>query len=491
MNDYNKRTGWQRARAIFSLNDPRWGRGEGNGQRTDDARRPSGNNGNKGDGKGDGPPDLDEMWRDFNRRLSALLGKKGKGPGGLGPRPDNGRSARIGVGIVLGVLIAIYVGSGVFVVQDGQAGVVLQFGQYRHTVGQGVHWRLPFPFQTQEIVNVGQIRSVEIGRNNLVRPSNVKDASVLTHDGDILDVRFTVQYQVKQPTDYLFHSVDPDLAVSQAAQAAVRTVVGAHSTHDLLYADREPIRAQLADSIQHALDLYKTGLGVVGVTIQSVTAPDRVQSAFDDEAKAHQESERAKSDAQAYADQLLPRAQTDATRLLEDAKAYSDRVVAQAQGDAQRFNSVYDQYAKAPAVIRERMYLDTMQHIYSNTTKVFVDSKSGNNVIYLPLDKLVDATRQRAAAAAGASGAAAAAAPASAASDANGAAAPSANGDMQQNAQQGGQQDTQPQNPQQQSAQPQQGAAPAPSASDAAQAASDAFRSRDALRSRGREDDVQ
>ncbi|CAM2189576.1 modulator of FtsH protease HflK [Paraburkholderia sacchari] len=490
MNDYNKRTGWQRARAIFSLNDPRWGRGEGNGQRTDDSRRPPGNNGNNGGGKGDGPPDLDEMWRDFNRRLSTFFGKKGKGPGGLGPRPDNGRNARIGVGIVLGVLIAIYVGSGVFVVQDGQAGVVLQLGQYRHTVGQGVHWRFPFPFQSQEIVNVGQIRSVEIGRNNLVRPSNVKDASVLTHEGDILDVRFTVQYQVKQPTDYLFHSADPDLAVSQAAQAAVRTVVGAHSTHDLLYGDREPIRAQLADSIQHALDVYKTGLGVVGVTIQGVSAPDRVQAAFDDETKARQESERAKRDAQTYADQLLPRAQTEGARVIEDAKAYSDRVVAKAQGDAQRFNSVYDQYAKAPAVIRERMYLDTMQHIYSNTTKVFVDSKSGNNVIYLPLDKIVDATRQRAAAAAGASGAAAA--PAGGASDAaSAAAAPAASTDVQQ----GVQQSAQPQSPQQgaqQGVQPaQQSAAPAPSASEAARAASDAFRSRDALRSRGREDDVQ
>ncbi|POR53759.1 protease FtsH subunit HflK [Paraburkholderia eburnea] len=485
MNDYNKRTGW-RARAIFSLNDPRWGRGEGNGQRNDDARRPSGNNGN--DGKGDGPPDLDEMWREFNRRLSSFFGKKGKGPGGLGPRPDNGHGARIGVGIVLGVLIAIYVGSGVFIVQDGQAGVVLQFGQYRHTVGPGVHWRMPFPFQAHDIVNVGQIRSVEIGRNNPVRPSNVKDASVITHDGDILDVRLIVQYQVKQPTDYLFRSVDPDLTVSQAAQAAVRAVVGAHSTSDLLYADREPIRAQLADTIQHALDQYKTGLGVVGVTIQSVAAPDSVQAAFDDEAKAHQDSDRAKRDAQAYADQLLPRAQADGARLIDDAKAYSDRVVEQAQGDAQRFNSVYEQYAKAPAVIRERMYLDTMQHIYSNTTKVFVDSKSGNNVIYLPLDKIVDATRQRAAAAVAASGAAAAnASAANGAADANGnangnvnsgaASVPATNSDTQQN--------VQPQGAQQQ------GAAPALSASDAAQAASDAFRSRDGFRSRGREDDVQ
>lgn len=486
MNDYNKRMGWQRARAIFSLNDPRWGRGEGNGQRSDDPRRPLDKNGNKGGNNGDngdGPPDLDEMWREFNRRVSAFFGRR-KGPGGFGPAPDNGHGARIGVGIVLGVLIAIYAGSGVFVVQEGQAGVVLQFGQYRHTVGQGVHWRMPYPFQTHEIVNVGQIRTVEIGRSNLVRPANVKDASVLTHDGDIIDVRFAVQYQVKQPTDYLFRSVDPDLTVTQAAQAAVRTVVGARSTSDLLYADREPIRAQLADTIQHALDQYKTGLGVTGVTIQSVAAPDQVQAAFDDEAKAHQDRERAKRDAQAYADQLLPHAQADATRIVDDAKAYSDRVVAQAQGDAQRFSQVYDQYAKAPAVIRERMYLDTMQQIYSNTTKVFVDSKSGNNVIYLPLDKLVDASRQHAAAVAAASGAATASAPSivpasDANANANASSAPAASGDSQQSPQQSQQQGVS-----------QQSAAPAPQASDAAPSSGDPFRSRDAFRSRGREDDT-
>ncbi|PXW26246.1 protease FtsH subunit HflK [Paraburkholderia caballeronis] len=466
VNDYNKRTGWQRARAIFSLNDPRWGRGDGNGQRQDESRRPQGSD------KGDGPPDLDEMWRDFNRRLSSLFGRKGKGrgPGGVGPRPDGGHGARIGVGIVIGVLIAIYLGSGVFVVQEGQAGVVLQFGQYRHTVGQGVHWRLPYPFQTHETVNIGQVRSVEIGRSNLVRPANVKDASVLTRDGDILEVRFTVQYQVKQPTDYLFHSVDPDLSVTRAAQAAVRTVVGAHGTSDLLYEeDREPIRAQLADAIQSSLDASRTGLEVTGVTIQGVQAPDQVQAAFDDAAKAHQDRERAKRDAQAYADQLLPKAQADAARMIEDAKAYSDQVVAQSQGDAERFTRVYEQYAKAPAVIRHRMYLDTMQHIYSNATKVFVDSKSGNNVLYLPLDRIADAGRQRAAAENGASAAPAAGAAAAQAGDAQG--------------QGQGQGQTQAQGP---------ADGPAAPASDAAAgAAGNSLRSRDALRNRSRQDDVQ
>jgi len=465
VNDYNNRTGWQRARAIFSLNDPRWGRGEGNGRRKDDSRRPQGND-------NDGPPDLDEMWRDFNRRLSSLFGRKGKGrgPGGLGPRPDNGRNARIGVGIVIGVLIAIYLGSGVFVVQEGQAAVVLQFGKYRHTVGQGVHWRLPYPFQTHETVNIGQIRSVEIGRSNIVRPADVKDASVLTRDGDILEVRFTVQYQVKQPTDYLFNSADPDLSVTRAAQAAVRTVVGTHATNDLLYEeDREPIRAQLADTIQRSLDASESGLEVTGVTIQGVQAPEQVQAAFDDAAKAHQDRERATRDAQAAAQQLLPKAQADAARMLDDAKAYSDQVVAQAQGDAERFNRVYEQYAKAPEVIRQRMYLDTMQHIYSNATKVFVDSKSGNNVLYLPLDKIAEAGRQRAAAASGASAAEGASAPA---------AGPAA-GDAQ--------------------AAPAQGAAAAPAEGASAPAAGAAApppgdspeRSRDTFRDRNRSQDMQ
>jgi membrane protease subunit HflK len=467
VNDYNERSIWLRLRGMLSLNDPRWGRGEGNGngdrQRLNDSKRPP-------NGKdSEGPPDLDEMWRDFNRRLSRMFGRKG---GGGGPRPDNGRGARIGVGIIIGVLIAIYLGSGVFVVQDGQAAVVLRLGQLQGTVGQGVHWRLPYPFESHETVNVGQVRSVEIGRNNVVRLANVKDASMLTHDADIVDVRFAVQYQIRKPTDYLFRSADPDQSVTQAAQAAVREIVGSRSTNDILYQDREAIRAQLTEAIQHSLDESHTGLAVTGVTIQSVQPPDQVQSAFDDAAKARQDRERAKRDAQAYANELLPRTKAEAERMIDDAKTYSDRVVAQAEGDAERFKEVYAQYSKAPAVIRERMYLETMQQIYSNTTKVFVDSKSGSNVLYLPLDKLVEQTRQRVADSA-AAGSAPAAQGAPAAQNAQGAqaAAPGSNTPTIITP----------------SAAP---AAPASSASQAA-AASDAFRSRDSFRSRGREDDLQ
>jgi membrane protease subunit HflK len=467
VNDYNERSIWLRMRALLSLNDPRWGRGDGNGdrQRPNDPKRPTGD--------GEGPPDLDEMWRDFNRRLSRFFGRKGGGVGG--GRPDNGRGARIGVGIVIGVLIAIYLGSGVFVVQDGQEAVVLQFGKYRYTVAQGVHWRLPYPFESHEFVNVGQTRQVEIGRSNVVRLANVKDASMLTHDGDIVDVRFAVQYQVRKPNDFLFRSVDPDQSVMHAAQAAVRSIVGAHSTSDILDQDHETLRQQLVAAIQQSLDQYQSGLAVTGVTIQSVQVPEQVQPAFDDAAKVHDENDRARRDAQAYAADLLPRAQADVARQLQDAKTYSQATVAQAQAEADRFKQIYAQYAKAPALVRFRLYTETMQQIYANATKVFVDAKNGNNVLYLPLDRLVEQNRERQAAAAGAAAsapavagtpqAASAAAPAtSSAADSGAAAASAAEGASGP-------------------------AASAPAAASRPSAAS--LRSREAFRNRMREDDVQ
>ncbi len=446
VNEYNERSFWLRARAILSISDPRWGRSDGNGNR----QRP--NEPKRGPGDDNGPPDLDEMWRDFNRRLSRLFGGKGQGSGPGDRRPDNGRAARIGVGIVIGVLVAIYIGSGVFVVQDGHTGVVLQFGKYRSTAEPGVHLRLPYPFETHEIVNVAQVRSVEIGRGNPMSDSSMRDASVMTRDGDILDVRVAVQYQVKSATDYLFRTADPDLSVTQAAQSAVREIVGARSTASLLDGNRDAIREPLAQAIQSALDRYRTGLAVAGVTIQSIEPPAAVQSAYADAVRAEQERSRAKSEAQAYAGQILPGAKAQAQRTIDDAKAYSERVVAQAQGDAERFKEVYAQYAKAPALVRERMYLDTMREIYSNTTKVFVGGKGANNTLNLSLDKLLESNRR------------AAPEPAAPASASAANAAPAAS----------------PQPP-----------AAAPSAASQAAAASEAVRSRDALRSRSREDDLQ
>ncbi|RDU95408.1 FtsH protease activity modulator HflK [Trinickia dinghuensis] len=447
MNEYNERGFWLRARAILSISDPRWGRGDGNGSR----QRP--NEPKRTPGDGDGPPDLDEMWREFNRRLSRFFGGKGQGSGPGDRRPDNGRAARIGVGIVIGVLIAIYIGSGVFVVQDGQTGVVMQFGKYQGTVEPGVHLRLPYPFETHEIVNVAQIRSVEIGRGNAMSDASTKNASVITHDGDIVDVRLAIQYQVKSATDYLFGAADPDLSVTQAAQAAVREIVGARSTESLLGGSREALRAPLTLAIQAALDRYRTGLAVTGVTVESIEPPAAVQSAYADVVRARQDRASAKTDAQSYAGQILPGAKAQAQRTIDDAKAYAARVVSDAQGDAERFKEVYAQYEKAPAVVRERMYLETMRDIYANSTKIFVSGKAGSSVVNLSLDKLLEANRH-------ASPETAAPASAAAAASAASSVAPGASA-----------------------------AEPNPASQPAA--ASDALRSRDTLRSRAREDDLQ
>ncbi len=440
-------------RALLSINDPRWGRGEGKGN---DASRPRANESKRPPGgDGDGPPDLDEMWRNFNRRLSGLFG----GKGGNGFRPDNGRAARVGVGIVIGVLVAVYAGSGLFVVQDGQTGVVLQFGKLSGTVGQGVHWRAPYPFASHEIVDTSQVRSIEIGRNNVVRLANVKEAAMLTRDADIVDVRFVVQYRIRSATDYLFRSVDPERGVSEAAQAAVRAIVGTRSAADMLNQDRDALREQLSAAIQRDLDRYQSGLEVTAVTMQSVTAPEQTQAAYAEVAKARDEREAAKRAAQAYANDLLPKAQGNAAKLVDEAKAYADRVVTEAEGDADRFKQVYAQYSKAPAVIRERMYLETMQEIYSNATKVFVGNK-GSNVVYLPLDKLVEQGRQNAASATNAATPAGASAPDAASAPAGAAAGVPASAASASAA-----------------------AAPAPG--------SDVLRSREAFRSRSREDDTK
>ncbi|KAF1013117.1 MAG: hypothetical protein E5299_00989 [Burkholderia gladioli] len=373
-----------RKRPMLSINDSRWGRGEGSGDksRKNDPKRPQRD--------GAVPPDLDEMWRNFNRRLAGLFGGNRSLP------PDSGRAAKVGVGIVIGLLIAVYAGSGVFVVPDGQIGVVLQFGAYRGTVGQGVHWRLPYPFESYEIVDTAQIHATEVGRNNLVRIAEVKDASMLTRDGDVVDVRFIVQYRIRSATDYLFGTVDPELAVRQSAQAAIRRIVGTTSASDVTGADHDKLRNQLSVTIQSDLDRAQTGLVVTGVVVQAAQLSEQVRAAVDEIGRARQEREAAKNAAQVYADDLLPRARGDAVKLVDDAKAYADRVVTQAQGDAERYKQVYMQYKKAPAVVRERMYLDTMQDIYSKTTKVYIGNKSGNSLVYLPIDKLFEQQRQRA-----------------------------------------------------------------------------------------------
>jgi membrane protease subunit HflK len=405
----------QRLKGMFNLNDPRWGRsddkpsdGASNGpepsespsadtpQRPSDERRPRA-------GANQGPPDLDELWRDFNRKLGGLFGNvKGGGrsggtgggkPGGFQPDMKN---AGIGAGLVAAVAVLIWLGTGFFIVQEGQQAVITQFGKYHSTVGAGFNWRLPYPVQRHELIFVTQIRSVDVGRDTIIKATGLRESAMLTEDENIVEIKFAVQYRLSDARAFLFESKNPADAVVQAAETAVREVVGKMRMDSALSDERDQIAPRVRALMQKILDRYKVGIEIVGINLQQggVRPPEQVQAAFDDVLKAGQERERAKNEAQAYANDVIPRAVGAASRLKEEADAYKARIVAQAQGDSQRFKSVLTEYQKAPQVTRDRMYIDTMQQIYGNVTKVLVDSRQGSNLLYMPLDKLIEMTGQ-------------------------------------------------------------------------------------------------
>ncbi|MHB1689832.1 MAG: FtsH protease activity modulator HflK [Thiomonas sp.] len=389
--------------ASLNLNDPNWGRG-GSDQQPQSPDPKNGNGTGQGDkrpsqdgrrpGQGGGPPDLDELWRDFNRKLNGLFGRKGGGGGGFKPprRPDFQASPKIaGMGLVIlvAVLVLGWLGSGFFIVQEGQQAVVTRFGKLAYIEEAGFHWRLPYPIESEEIVNVSQVRSVEIGRGGEIRTTGLPASAMLTEDENIVDIRFAVQYRISNVVNYLYSNRSPDDVVTQAAETAIREVVGNKTLDYVLYEGRAEVAIKVQDLIQSILDRYKTGILVTNVTLQSVQPPEQVQSAFNDAIKAGQDRERLKNEAEAYANDVVPRAKGTASRLIQEAEGYKARVVAEAQGDTSRFDLILQQYEKAPQVTRERMYLETMQQILSNVSKVMVESRGSNNLLYLPLDKLL------------------------------------------------------------------------------------------------------
>jgi modulator of FtsH protease HflK len=349
-------------------------------------------------GRNDGPPDLDELWRDFNRKLSGLFaGKGGKGDGGRGddappPSEPDMRSAGLGAGLIAFVVAVVWAGSGFFIVQEGHEAVVTTFGKYSYTSGAGFQWRFPYPVQAHETVAVTQLRSKEIGRNSVVQATGLRDSSMLTQDENIVDIRFTVQYRLKDARAFLFENRDADAAVEQAAESAVREIVGKSKVDQVLYEQRDAISAELVKSVQAQLDRLRAGIVVVNVNVQNVQVPEQVQAAFNDAVKAGADRDRLKNEGQAYASDVIPKARGTAARLREESEGYRQRVIAQAEGDAERFRSVLTEYQKAPGVTRDRLYLETMQQVYSNVSKVMVDSRSGSNLLYLPLDKLMQSS---------------------------------------------------------------------------------------------------
>jgi membrane protease subunit HflK len=404
-------------RGMFNLNDPRWGRDDDNKSSGDTGNKPASDTpppaGQKPEGwpqapqgRGNapsGPPDLDELWRDFNRKLGQMFGGKGgpQGPQGGSGGPSGGPQLpgfikNLGLGVVIAAALLVWMGTGFFIVQEGQQAVITQFGKYHSTVGAGFNWRMPYPVQRHELVYVSQIRSVDIGRDTVIKATGLRESAMLTEDENIVEIKFAVQYRLNDARAYLFESRNPTEAVVQSAETAVREVVGKMKMDSALAEERDQIAPRVREKMQSILDRYKVGIEVVSINLQQggVRPPEQVQAAFDDVLKAGQERERAKNEAQAYANDVIPRAVGAASRLKEEADAYREKIVAQAEGDAQRFKSILPEYQKAPQVMRDRLYTDTMQQIYSNVTKVLVDSKQGSNMLYLPLDKIMQQVAQ-------------------------------------------------------------------------------------------------
>jgi membrane protease subunit HflK len=346
----------------MALNDPQWGR-RGN----------------------DGPPDLDELWKRFRQKLPGM----GPGKGGRNGGPAGGRQFQGGALILVGLVLIVWLASGFYIVDASQRGVVLRFGKYIETTLPGPQWHLPYPIETVEIVNLSQVRTIEVGYRNNVKNKVLKESLMLTDDENIIDLQFAVQYILIDPTQYLFNNRAPDETVMMVAESAIREMVGRSKMDFVLYGGREQVAAGAQQLMQRILDRYETGISISKVTMQQAQPPEQVQAAFDDAVKAGQDRERQINEGQAYANDVVPKASGTASRLLQEAEGYKQRVIANAEGDAARFRQVQAEYRRAPAVTRERMYLETMQQIYSSATKVYVDQKAGSNMLFLPLDKIL------------------------------------------------------------------------------------------------------
>jgi modulator of FtsH protease HflK len=289
-------------------------------------------------------------------------------------------------------VIAVWLATGFYTVEQGRIGVELRLGKFTQTTKAGLHWRIPYPIETVEVVKAEEVKAIEVGHRNNQKQKMPDEALMLTEDQNIVDVQFAVQYTISSPEDYLFSNTKPDDTVRQVAETAMREIVGKSKMDFVLYEGRTDIGVRSKKLMQVILDRYKTGINISTVTMQNAQPPAEVQASFDDVVRAKQFREQLKNEGEAYANEIVPRAKGTAARLMEEAEGHKQRVVANAQGDVSRFAQVLAEYERAPGVTRERMYLDVMQRIMQNTSKVVVDQKGGQNLLYLPLDKLIEAS---------------------------------------------------------------------------------------------------
>jgi membrane protease subunit HflK len=334
------------------------------------------------------PPDLDEIVRNLQRKLTGLFGGRGGGNGG----PGFGRAGGFGAGLILTIAAILWGLTGFYIVNQGERGAVLRFGKLSEITEAGLRWHLPYPIEGVEKVNVEKVNPIEIGYRSTsrtgARTKVEKEALMLTEDENIIDIEFAVQYLVKDAADYLFNVQDPDGTVKQATEAAVREIVGRNDL-DYVFEHRAEISTQTRELLQRILDEYKAGIDVRTVEMQDAQPPAEVKAAFDDAVKAREDEERLKNEAQAYANDVIPRARGAAARLIQEAEGYKASVIARADGEARRFSQIAVEYARAPGVTRDRLYIEAMEQVLSSTTKVLIDQKGGNNILYLPLDRIV------------------------------------------------------------------------------------------------------
>ena len=340
-----------------------------------------------GQSNNEGPPDLDKILGDLNQKVSNLFGKKGSGNN---TTPSGKKDFDVPVLPIVGVIVAIWLATGFYIVDQGSLGVVQRFGKYNETTETGPRWHWPYPFESVEVVNMEQVRRLEVGyRSNGEgvggKTKQPREALMLTEDENIIDLQFAVQYNLKNAKDYLFNNRDTDEAVMSAAETAIREVVGKNKLDDLL----QKGLADTSERMQAILDSYKTGVLITSVSRQKGAAPEQVKEAFDDVNRANQDYQRQINEGQAYANDVIPKARGNASRLAAEASGYKLKVENEARGNASRFEQILTQYTKAPDVTRQRLYLDAQEQIMSSTSKVIVDQPGGNSMLYLPLDKLM------------------------------------------------------------------------------------------------------
>lgn len=347
--------------------------------------------GGGGRGKDQGPPDLDEVVRNLQKKFGSIFGggKKSNGTGGGG----SGKASSLGLGLIGAIIVAVWGFSGLYTVEEGTRGVVLHFGQYNKTTMPGLHWYPRF-IQTVEVVDIENIRGMSIGfrsgATSRVTGSSVgRESLMLTQDENIVDIKLAVQYKVKSASDYIFKVKDPESTLRQSIESSIREIIGKNEMDFILKEGRADITAKARDLVQDILDRYETGLQVTTVNLQDAQPPEQVQDAFSDAVKAREDSERVINEAEAYSNDIIPRARGKAARQLAEANAYKEQVIAESTGEASRFTQVLAEYKKAPKVTRKRLYLEAVESVMANSSKVMVDIKGGGNLLYLPLDKMM------------------------------------------------------------------------------------------------------